>query len=66
MGILIKVGDIAKVTWNGNLYNKTIHGHIVEVTDKYIKLVELEGQKQFRINRKDIKEYYVKHLRKLS
>ena len=62
MDFLIKAGDFACVKWNGSLYGKEIHGHVVEVTDKMIRLVELHGQITFSIQRDEIKEYTVKNL----
>jgi len=62
MDFLINTGDFAAITWNGLHYTKTIHGHVVEVTGKYIKFVELEGQKMFTIKKENIKSYVVKDL----
>jgi len=63
MNIDLKEGDYAYIEWNGTQYVKKTHYHIVEVTDKIVKVRVPGSYIYHEIPIKDIKVYRVIQLK---
>jgi len=58
----LKPGDFALIDWNGSIYNKKQHYHIVELRNNDI-IVRVPGSKiKIIIQKKDIKHYEIKSI----
>jgi len=59
----ITAGDFALIEWNGDMYNKSQHYHVVEVQRKNIRVRVPGSYISLLIPKKNIKNYEVKSIK---